>query len=503
MLGQTENTVRGAIPDTGPPREASGEATEETSHDAEQQTEEPHGSSETPALEDTDEEEENEEEDMASHDEDEHSDMDEDMDRSVDLSMSIFESRPAEASAESSSSTNNNNNSENTSNLKQARRDLCDSLPPYLLSLTDQREDVIFDARDLLVALGKHDDKSNGTTAAVTDASIKILTLLLDRIEEVSKDASKSDFLNHRLRLLALLLREPPMQSIMYKLPERFSFMFDMLDFAEDDQLPDWVATLFLVLEAFIAQAEEPKKEKLNLPSQDSPSDSEDSINNHDDEDTNSKNNLHTTEEGRATIQHISSEHCNKLLQCCVALLRRSNLSRDNIYSVFRMTVRLTRNQEHARAFVELDGISLLFSRPKKSLEGIQGQQAFIILILRHVIEAQPVLRRTMKDTIVNWFINPRPRNMDVSSFVRTNAHVVLRDPSTFVEVTTDTCRMTRYDEYDIDRTIKLKKREEGVKPDINEEEKKSSETVIYYLLTEIMATRAEAIASCFNVLLS
>ncbi|ORE21321.1 hypothetical protein BCV71DRAFT_241689 [Rhizopus microsporus] len=494
MLGQTENTSRGAIPSTSPPREASGEGTEETSHDAEQQAEEPHGSSETPALEDTDEEEDNEEENMASHDEDEHSDMDEDMDHSVDLSMSIFESRPTEASAESSSSTNNN--SENTSNLKQARRDLCDSLPPYLLSLTDQREDVIFDARDLLVALGKHDDKPKGTTAAVTDASIKILTLLLDRIEEVSKDASKSNFLNHRLRLLALLLREPPMQSIMYKLPERFSFMFDMLDFAEDDQLPDWVATLFLVLEAFIAQAEEPKKEKLNLPSQDSPSDSEDSINDHDDEDTSSKNNLHTTEEGRATIQHISSEHCNKLLQCCVALLKRSNLSRDNIYSVFRMTVRLTRNQEYARAFVELDGISLLFSRPKKSLEGIQGQQAFIILILRHVIESQPVLRRTMKDTIVNWFINPRPRNMDVSSFVRTNAHVVLRDPSTFVEVTTDTCRMTRYDEYDIDRTIKLKKREEGVKPDISEEEKKSSETVIYYLLTEIMTTRAEAIVN-------
>lgn len=408
-----------------------------------------------------DNEEEDDEEDDEGHNsesQDDHSDMDEGL-----PPPSTFEEHRHE--------------SENVSSLKKIRQELCGSLPAFLLTLTDTRDDIVFDIRDLLIVLCKFE--TDGVKA--THVSIDILGLLLDRIQEISNVKSQSTLLSNRLRLLALLLREAPMQLTMFKLPERFGFLFDMLEFKEE-QLPAWTATLFLVVEAFVSQADEPKKDKLNLPTQISPFSS-------DSEEESEQDHLPTTEQGRTTIRSISDEHCRKLLECCVALLKRPKQSRDIIYAVYRMIVRLTKKQEFARIFVELDGIPLLVTKPE-STENLRGHQAFIILILRHVIESKCVLSRTMRDVVVSWFTNPRPRNMDITSFVRTNAHLVLREPAVFIDVTSEICRLARYDGFDINRQIKLKKpsqREDA-------EEEKSSEIVIHYLLNEIMATRAQAI---------
>ncbi|KAG2231174.1 hypothetical protein INT48_002955 [Thamnidium elegans] len=354
--------------------------------------------------------------------------------------------------------------SQSTANaeLKSVRLELCDTLPASLLSLADQREDLVFDVRDLLVIIGKIEDKESTPSAnntTTTKASTRIITLLVDKIGEIRHDQSKSVLLSSRLRLLALLLREAPMQNAMQQLADRFSFLFDMLNFEKldrDDPLPAWSATIFLVLEAFIAQADEPKKVK------------------------------------RTTINRLTSEQRGKLLQCCVSLLRRPKLSRDDIYAILRMIVRLTKDHESALHFVGIGGVPLLFSKPRSSLEGLQGQQAFIILILRHIVESKAILQNTMKDIITNWFTNPRPRNTDISSFVRSNAHVALREPAVFVKVTTDICRLARYDEFEINRQIKLKKQPEETKSEeelatTTTKQPSSSEVVIYYLLNEIM----------------
>ncbi|KAI9282595.1 hypothetical protein BY458DRAFT_552211 [Sporodiniella umbellata] len=377
--------------------------------------------------------------------------------------------------------------SENVQRLKQIRKELCESLPLAVLSLADERDDLVFDIRDLLVVFCKFDEEKSTASDKATHSSIKILGLLLDRVQHIAKDPSQSTLASNRLRLLALLLREAPMQATMFKLPERFEFMFGMLSFTEE-QLPTWTATLFLVVEAFVSQADEPKRDKLDLPSTQIPSFSSESA---DDDDQGSQGELPTIEQGRATIRNTSEKHSRNLLECCVALMKRPQQSRDIIYAVYRMVVRLTKKQELARAFVDLDGIPLLVTKPE-SLENLRGHQAFIILILRHVIESQAVLSRTMKDIIVSWFTNPRPRNMDINSFIRTNSHVVLREPNTFIQVASDVCRLSRTEGYDINRQIKLKNQEKS--EDDTEEEKKSSEVVIHYLLNELMATRAEAI---------
>ncbi|EIE81892.1 hypothetical protein RO3G_06597 [Rhizopus delemar RA 99-880] len=467
VIGNAAESSTGVTPTTNI---SAPEATEETNAtdpvNSEQQIENINDLSTAPETEEADEDD-----DIESQEDEERSDMDED---ELEFSMEAP--------------------SENVEKLKQIRHDLCTSLPPFLLPLADERDDIVFDVRDLLVVLGKFEDKSKGPAAKSTNASIKILALLLDRIEHICTDSSKSSLLSSRFRLLALLLREPPMQATMFRLPDRFSFLFGMLQFSDEDQLPAWTATLFLVLEAFISQADEPKKDKRSLPNQASSfsSDNDESGNESSNEDV--SGNLPSMEQGRTTIRNISSENCRKLLECCVALLKRTRLSRDIIYAVYRMIVRLTKKQEYASLFVDLGGIPLLVTKPKSNFEGLRGHQAFIILILRHVIESECVLRHTMKDIIVSWFTNPRPRNTDITSFVRTNAHIVLREPSMFIEVTSDICRLAGFDGYEVNRQIKLKKHDKSNENANIDEEKKSSEVVIHFLLNEIMATRAEAI---------
>ncbi|KAI8637213.1 hypothetical protein BD408DRAFT_447787 [Parasitella parasitica] len=419
--------------------------------------------------------------------------------------------------AGSSSSNNTKEPSENVKELKSARQSLCQSLPIALLALADKREDLVFDVRDLLVILGKFEEEEENQAADhhkranTTKTSIRIITLLADQISETRNDSSKSVLLSSRLRLLALLLREASMQNAMTKLADRFSFLFDMLSFSslgQDDPLPAWSATIFLVIEAFIAQADEPKKVKLDTHSRRSgmffSSDSSDGDDDDDgslkdkskaepnDEDVTMEDaNVPSTSSASNPVG-ISAEQRGNLLQCCVSLLRKTKLSRDDIYAILRMIVRLTKDHESALHFLGIGGVPLLFSKPRTSLEGLQGQQAFIILILRHIVESKAVLQSTMKDVITNWFTNPRPRNMDISSFVRSNAHVALREPQVFVQVTTDICRLARYDEFEINHQIKLKKQEDQKTPTDNAP---SSEVVVYYLLNEIMTVRTEAVA--------
>ncbi|KAI8991027.1 hypothetical protein BDF20DRAFT_908845 [Mycotypha africana] len=458
----------------------------------------------------------------------------------------------------SGGSETNERVSENVKKLKTIRRELSDSLPSPLLDLADAREDLLFDVRDLLVVLCKHEDASNNNSESNSDKdnkaqdfiSVKIVTMLMDKICQVCHDTSKSVLVSRRFRLLALLLRESPIQNIMEQLRHRFASLFGMFDaFANsfnnpDEPLPAWTATLFLVLEAFIAQTDEPRKAKLNNHSQSSmfvSSDDEEGssqfedANGHDDNESEADDPMEdveaTTPDATAAIRgsesaatnveeataeqdgNVTPEHRTKFLEICVTLLRKRNLSRDDIYAILRMVVRLTKDYDSALRFVELGGVPLLFAKPRSGLEGLQGQQAFIILILRHIVESKAVLQSIMKDIITNWFTNPRPRFMDMNSFVRSNAHVALRAPSVFVNVTTDICRLVRYVNYEVNRQIKLRKQDKDEKAtSISETDNggnsgtnsmeatqakpsSPSEKVVYYLLNEVMTVRSEVIA--------
>ncbi|ORY95778.1 hypothetical protein BCR43DRAFT_557706 [Syncephalastrum racemosum] len=355
--------------------------------------------------------------------------------------------------------------------LKDIRESIKASLPPMLLELVDKREDAIFDVRDLLVAFCKGDNDS--TYAKV------ILSLLIERIKAASHDLGSKSPLSTRLRLLALLSKEPTMESATASLTPRLSFLFGMVSDlakrkppaadAEEEPLPPWTTTVFLVLEAFISEADEPRKVKL----QKFHDDNSDRMS---EDDENEENDEGPSVDDIEPSAIVSDDQRAELLDNCVVFLKRTNLSRDNAYAILRILVRLTKYNGAAVQFVEKGGLPLLFTKPRSTFEDLQGQQAFIILILRHIIEDEAVLRNSIEEMITTWFTIPRPRNMDIATFLRNNAPVALREPRIFLEVANRIVRLTHYDEYDVNHQVKLLAKDEPSEVDPKKKETQAAD---------------------------
>ncbi|KAL0090801.1 hypothetical protein F4703DRAFT_1835177, partial [Phycomyces blakesleeanus] len=438
---------------------------------------------------------------------------------------------------------------ENSRLLKEAREKLTDTIPEIMLAFADMRGDLVFEIRDLLVVLCKNDTKQ--------DIQIRILGLLVESIVSAKEDLAKKEakaaaagpvtkkalspvvsanvkdtptdtksskekegeneeeeleaaILGRRLRLLALILKEQPIQSVLPKIPSRLPFMLSMVDAASktpvDEPLPKWLSAVLLVLEIFVSQADEPKSVELKKFKESSEDET-----------------MESPAKPKDVIA-ISDEERTLLMSACVGLLKKADIKRDDMYAILRVIVRLTKYNKSALSFVEMGGLPLLFAKPRTSLDGFQGQQAFIILILRHIIENRAVLEKTMEDIITVWFTIPRPRNMDINGFIRNNGHAALREPEVFLDVAKRICRLARYDESDTNRQIKLITKEqpaEGTtsetKEDSSEKTKEltasssssaaaalaseamkhgiksgSSELVIYHLLNELLIVRSQ-----------
>lgn len=429
--------------------------------------------------------------DHASEDEDSDGDVEEtyaDMDANHDTPARPETSAAASSSDQQSSSPANEGSSSaekpdaadtprpdisaDVQKLKDIRETIKASLPPMLLELVDKREDAIFDVRDLLVAFCKGDNDNKHAKV--------ILSLLIERIKAASHDLGSTSPLSTRLRLLALLSKEPTMEAATASLTPRLSFLFGMVSDlakrksseanAEEEPLPPWTTTVFLVLEAFISEADEPRKVKLQK-FHDDTSDrmSEDDEN---DEEDNADPSVDDIEPSAI----VSDGQRAELLDNCVVFLKRTNLSRDNAYAILRILVRLTKYNGAAVQFVEKGGLPLLFTKPRSTFEDLQGQQAFIILILRHIIEDEAVLRNSIEEMITTWFTIPRPRNMDISTFLRNNAPVALREPRIFLEVASRIVRLTHYDEYDVNHQVKLLTKDEPAEADAKKETQPADE---------------------------
>ncbi|CAO3607400.1 unnamed protein product [Cunninghamella blakesleeana] len=436
--------------------------------------------------------------------------------------------------------------SANIKSLKELRNSLREQIPEIILDLLNEREDMIFDVHDLLVVICKEDKDYKEAK--------RIMSMLVDRIQS-SLNESDIQYTKvcSQLRLMALLLKDAQFHTTLPDIASRLSCLFNMLDNNKEDlsnpdtSAPTWLASTLLVLEIFISQSDEPIEVKLTAGKVDHSHLSHPKLLHHDsdkdtdsDEDMNQANNesedvemkdkqesqdenndtkvdkdklVSTTaaeskekekssESSESTKDSVISDHQRQqLLLCCITLLKKKQLSRNDLYAVLRIIVRLTKHHDAALQLVENDGLNLLFSKPRSSLDGFQGQQAFIILILRHIIEDKYVLEEQMEDIISTWGTVPRPRNLDMNTYFRNNAAIALRDPVAFLKVSEKLCRLSRYAEYDGSRQIRVLG-----KDDLNNQSttsslqdnklQKSTTTkqpsyVVHYILNELLTVQA------------
>lgn len=400
--------------------------------------------------------------------------------------------------------------------LAVQRKEFRGEIAEKIMSFIDNREDIIFEIRDLCLVVHKFSD---------SDRILEELAKYVTDNQNILEDQQGSDErMRTTLRLLALMFRENSVQTTVDNLaPKLIPVLLQMFEASsnlnETQPLPTWLASLCLVLEVLIASQEEPRSVPLEIERQAAlKKEIEDGKSLPEAQQAVSKE--PEVEMDTDTDANVDSQR-NSMLTTCVKLLHKPNPGKDDLHAILRILARVTRYHEAAVNFVDQGGIQLLMDLPRHGLDGFRGQQAFIVMILRNIIEDMSVIEEAMADLITTWFTIPRPRLVDVATFIRTNAHIALREPDAFVRVVERICRLTKYDPSGRTQQIGLapkstetKESGENTSDDVEmttasepasqtetanaastfapEQKNKSAEVVVNHLVNELMSVRAQ-----------
>ncbi|RCI16673.1 hypothetical protein L249_2219 [Ophiocordyceps polyrhachis-furcata BCC 54312] len=143
-----------------------------------------------------------------------------------------------------------------------------------------------------------------------------------------------------------------------------------------------------------------------------------------------------------------------KILDSLLDLLPRIGKEEMLATAALRVVVILTRSRQAAKLVGEKRNLQRLFLMAKQ-LSGSGSERlkqtrltAYIITILRHVIEDDEIVKQIMRAEIQADFSNIQRNQrgpVDVSTYLRAMAPVALRNPDLFVEVTNELVEFTRW----------------------------------------------------------
>lgn len=351
--------------------------------------------------------------------------------------------------------------------LDVARESLKASISRQSLLLIDEHLSLLF---DLHIAFTK---PSSHQQQAVRD--------LVDDISEFTRAAFdvQEQPLANRCRLLALVLCEKP-TSLNQDLRETLmGYLLNLVSSDVDpEHPPKWLAAHLLVTEALFTLADEPRS--ISLPKENEP-----------------------VVIGPISVGPPRPAAKAAVFDFCLLLLAVDNLPADELLSVLRLFVLLTRDRDMASQFVKRDGLTMLFRRIRAS--AVSGGSSYIAAILRHIVEDASIVQNIMQQTIKRYFSQPRARLIDVNTYVRNCSAIALRDVDIFIDVTKSLCQLEQ--PFSAAPHIKIQALTAAPeKADVSEVDpssdmqvdgpahppnapQKSAENVIHLLVTELMNT--------------
>ncbi|KAI0708195.1 hypothetical protein C8T65DRAFT_740208 [Cerioporus squamosus] len=312
--------------------------------------------------------------------------------------------------------------------LSAAREPLKEGIGRRVLSLVDEHPSLVFDVQKVFV----------GPTSEYRTQAVKAL---IDDIQAFSPSAYdvQEQPLSVRCHLLALVLGEPSSPASQMAEKEAENLMNVLLSLLlsnprEDGQpvIPKWLSAQLLVIESLLVSGDSPRS--ISLPKENEP----------------------IVRESIAQGPRYA-EARNSLFDFCMRLLAVPTLPKDELISVLRLIVLLTRDQSIAESFVKRNGVGLLFQylRVSSGTQSGTGIQSYIAIIVRHVVENQATLQHVMRQEVKRFFSHPRTRMVEISAFVSGCNSTALRDPEAFVKVTEELCQLSQ--PYSSVKTISLK----------------------------------------------
>ncbi|KAI8992586.1 hypothetical protein BDB01DRAFT_738685 [Pilobolus umbonatus] len=309
--------------------------------------------------------------------------------------------------------------------LEETRREIRKQVPTILARIIEERNDLDFEIRDLMVVLCSSDIQE------ITKNTQETMRSFFEYPTEDESEDQRDIFTAsiNKIRIFALMLREPPMQEVMSFLIKTMSGIIDYFRFLEiivnhpDFTDSKWLTTLFLILEVGLAKADEPR---LN---------------------PNMFDNIENVDDADDIVESITTrpsvyENRPKLLHYCVEVLKMESLTKDNLISTLRVIVRLTKDHNMACAFYEMNGLNIVLDRVKRKLENIKIQQAYIIMILRHFVEDSKTLEICMRENLILYFKSLPKNSVVISTFLEQNSYLILRDFVMFLKVCSHYCEI-------------------------------------------------------------
>lgn len=237
--------------------------------------------------------------------------------------------------------------------------------------------------------------------------------------------------------LLALLLQDESffannIDTLRDKSEEYLTFL--KVPSGSGDEMPPWIPYILLILEIFLCHDERP------VPAQWKPPKSID-------------------EEVAVPVVQLETsmvddEQRATMLECLLDLLPRIGKDELLATSILRILVILTRKRQLSKHVGEKRNLQRLFLMAKQ-LSGFGSERlkqnrltAYIITILRHIMEDEDTIKQVMRAEIkAEYPILTRSNrgHPDVTNFLRALAPVALRAPELFVQVTNELMRFSRW----------------------------------------------------------
>ncbi|KAF1812603.1 hypothetical protein P152DRAFT_482087 [Eremomyces bilateralis CBS 781.70] len=316
--------------------------------------------------------------------------------------------------------------------LDELRASLRTNMIDRILDVLNVHPDLTFELADLINAtISKAADQTSLRQEIGTILVQSLISLKMDDDEKPEDWRAQGKKIASCAHLLALTLQDRQFyNAALSDLKDNFEALIGFIRIypvGADEESVTWVGQVLLILEKLLSHDLQPNQIKWTAPSED------------------------TEDFDIAPIsppeQFLPLEEKQKLLQSLIKILPKIGKDATLALSVIRALVMLTRTHKLAKQLGEKQNIRSLFLMVRQ-LNGLGSNklQNGFMLILRHIVEDDEIIRNIMRNEIQQAFESRSQRPNDVATYVRQMSHLVLRSPDIFVEVTTEKLRFTRWD---------------------------------------------------------
>lgn len=324
--------------------------------------------------------------------------------------------------------------------LDEERSKLRLNLVDRSLDILNSHDDVTFELADLIsAAVAKAPEP--GSMRSEIGATLVQSLISLQSDDDFRSQGKKIAASAH---LLALVLQEKDFYDvIVQELKDNFSTLLGFIkvfpDQSPEDSSP-WIGQVLLIIERLLAEDQLPHQIQWTPPTEDSSEDI-------------------SVEDIPSAI--VSVEEKNQLFEAIIDMLPRISKDESLALSVTRVLVMLTRTRKIAMRLAEKRNIQRLFLMVKQ-LAGItnEGLRSAFMIVLRHMIEDDAMIRQLMRTEIQQMFESRDRRQTDTTGYTRQMYALAIRAPELFVEVTNEKLQLARFDPNQRPQTLVLKKTE-------------------------------------------